>query len=387
MRLQLTCLLFFATLTPLLGQTDYLSHGHQEFTTLGDTFFSTGLLRVSNTNPQEEALPELAKNLLHDLSQLPPDRPKSTQILVERLKRLQETYTRANYLEEAVALRKHLQEFLMNKEGVQPNPGTLTALRGQDGKQFMFSVTGRVQGSVWGSGIYTDDSNLSSVVVHAGVLAEGESGTVRVTIRPGQEQYEGSEKNGVTSRPYESFGGSYSVAITQKAERTTNNPLPKSALDILADLKEDETKADFKARLKRGAKSLQGLQQRYARANRLNQAVAIRDATFDLLVLLFDAQPAPSNFTQFRDNVGQSAYFYTTGRTTGTIWGSGTYTDDSDLGAAAVHAGLLRPGQKGIVKVMLLLGNEFYIGSSNNGVLSQSYENWQGSYQLETASF
>ncbi len=36
---------------------------------------------------------------------------------------------------------------------------------------------------------------------------------------------------------------------------------------------------------------------------------------------------------------------YVVGRLDGRVWGSGSYTDDSDLGTAAVHAGLLKPGE------------------------------------------
>ena len=39
------------------------------------------------------------------------------------------------------------------------------------------------------------------------------------------------------------------------------------------------------------------------------------------------------------------------GSTSGSVWGSGPYTLDSSLGTAAVHAGLLKPGQMGMVTI------------------------------------
>src|SRR5262249_15208636 len=54
-------------------------------------------------------------------------------------------------------------------------------------------------GSVWGTDIYTDDSPLAAVAVHAGVLQVGQKGVVKVTILPGQQSYTGSTRNGVTT--------------------------------------------------------------------------------------------------------------------------------------------------------------------------------------------
>ena len=71
-----------------------------------------------------------------------------------------------------------------------------------------------------------------------------------------------------------------------------------------------------------------------------------------------------------------------TGRTNGSIWGSDTYTDDSDLGTAAVHAGLLKPGQTGVVQVTLLPGMAGYLASRRHGVSTNSYAAWTGSYRI-----
>lgn len=90
------------------------------------------------------------------------------------------------------------------------DPGNLTSYRGQNGAVLSFTVTGSDRGSVWGSGIYTDDSRLAVAVVHAGVLAVGETGTVDVRIEPGQPSYPGSAAYGITSSNYGSWSGSYS---------------------------------------------------------------------------------------------------------------------------------------------------------------------------------
>ena len=53
----------------------------------------------------------------------------------------------------------------------------------------------------------------------------------------------------------------------------------------------------------------------------------------------------PGNLASYRDKVGQTFLFTVTGTTNGTVYGDGIYTDDSELASAAVHAGILSPGE------------------------------------------
>ncbi|MBS1149767.1 MAG: protease [Myxococcaceae bacterium] len=64
---------------------------------------------------------------------------------------------------------------------------------------------------VWGDGLYTKDSPICKASIHAGVISKS-GGKVKVTVQPGQDSYKGSTKNGITTEPYGSFGGSYTVA-------------------------------------------------------------------------------------------------------------------------------------------------------------------------------
>jgi len=93
----------------------------------------------------------------------------------------------------------------------QKDPGDLTPYRERTDAVLRFSVTGSDWGSVWGSGVYTDDSTLAMVCVHAGLLRIGETGLIEVTLLPGLEEYEGSAQNGITSQSYGSWQWSYSV--------------------------------------------------------------------------------------------------------------------------------------------------------------------------------
>ena len=79
------------------------------------------------------------------------------------------------------------------------------------GRIFLVDVTGTESGSVWGTDEYTDYSILSRAVVHAGVLEVGERGIVKVTMLPGRDNYQGSERNGVTSLSYHDWPAGYRV--------------------------------------------------------------------------------------------------------------------------------------------------------------------------------
>jgi hypothetical protein len=86
-----------------------------------------------------------------------------------------------------------------------------------------------------------------------------------------------------------------------------------------------------------------------------------------------------------RGRVHESFETEVVGSTQGSAWGTDTYTDDSSLAVAAVHAGILKPGERGKVKVTMLPGQDSYPGSTRNGVTTGSWPNWTGSYRVEAA--
>ena len=92
---------------------------------------------------------------------------------------------------------------------ILPDPGNLTGFRGQLGQTLMFQVTGASAGTIWGTDVYSDDSSLSRAAVHAGAVQPGQTAVVQVMILPGQGGYSGTNRNGVQSSNYGSWGGSY----------------------------------------------------------------------------------------------------------------------------------------------------------------------------------
>jgi len=94
------------------------------------------------------------------------------------------------------------------------------------------------------------------------------------------------------------------------------------------------------------------------------------------------ATVSPGNFVGYRNRVGQTFEFTVTGATSGSVWGTDAYTDDSSVARAAVHAGVVSVGQTKIVTVTILPGQASYPASTRNGVTTSSWGSWSGSYSF-----
>ncbi len=90
-------------------------------------------------------------------------------------------------------------------------PDNLVALGHQIGHTFYFRVHGEEAGLVWGTDIYTGDSALAAAAVHAGAVALGATGVVKVTIVPPLQQYQGSTRHDITSQSYGHYRTAYRV--------------------------------------------------------------------------------------------------------------------------------------------------------------------------------
>ena len=96
-----------------------------------------------------------------------------------------------------------------------PAPATMDSYGQQYGKVFTFKLTGNVQGSVWGTNVYTLDSALQAAAIHAGVLKPGQTATVRVRIIQSPQQFVASQQNGVNAAAY----GVYSTGAYEFVRR------------------------------------------------------------------------------------------------------------------------------------------------------------------------
>ena len=66
------------------------------------------------------------------------------------------------------------------------------------------------------------------------------------------------------------------------------------------------------------------------------------------------------------------------------VWGTDIYTDDSSIGSAAVHYGLIDFASGGPVAIRILSGQLAYTGSDRNGITSSAYAAWDGSFEFVT---
>jgi hypothetical protein len=96
----------------------------------------------------------------------------------------------------------------------------------------------------------------------------------------------------------------------------------------------------------------------------------------------FLAVDAPPRITDLCETPGTTYYFRVTGATDGMLWGTGVYTGDSALPTAAVHAGIVKPGETAVVKVTVVPPLTQYQGSVNNGVTSHDYGRYGTAYRV-----
>jgi hypothetical protein len=174
-------------------------------------------------------------------------------------------------------------------------------------------------GTVWGSGIYTDDSSICSAAVHAGFITVAAGGAVTIEIRRGEKAYVGTTQNGVTSQRWGSWSGSFSMVSA------TPGTAPPSG----------------------GSKV---------------KAISWTDAA-----------------TALRGHTGTFEFSCPSGGRASTVWGSGLYTDDSSICTAAVHAGVITTSG-GIVEIEMRPGAASYTGTTQNNVTTHRWGGWAGSF-------
>ncbi|CAF0968219.1 unnamed protein product [Adineta ricciae] len=91
-----------------------------------------------------------------------------------------------------------------------PSPINLVAFRGTN-RTLTFGVVGSASANIWGTTIYTDDSPTAVTSVHSGFVRVGQRCVVTFMMLPGQDEYIGSTQNGITSRSWIAWVGSYTI--------------------------------------------------------------------------------------------------------------------------------------------------------------------------------
>jgi len=81
--------------------------------------------------------------------------------------------------------------------------------RGKIGEYYCYKIIGSTESTVWGDGVYTDDSNIAKAAVLEGKCKIGEHKEVCIKIIEGKSSYGSCTKNGISTSSYGSWDGSY----------------------------------------------------------------------------------------------------------------------------------------------------------------------------------
>ena len=82
--------------------------------------------------------------------------------------------------------------------------------RGKVGEEYCYKITGSTEGTVWGDGIYSDDSNIAKAAVLEGKCKIGENRIVCIKIIESKSSYGSCTKNGISTSSWGHWDGSYS---------------------------------------------------------------------------------------------------------------------------------------------------------------------------------
>lgn len=92
-------------------------------------------------------------------------------------------------------------------------------------------------------------------------------------------------------------------------------------------------------------------------------------------------QPCPDRFTAWKNWGDELTCYCAPTQMTGSVWGTGTYTHDSSVCAAARHAGVAT-ATGGVVRLRAAPGQPRYAGSLRHGVMTGDWGRFDGSFMF-----
>jgi hypothetical protein len=110
--------------------------------------------------------------------------------------------------------------------GIQLASGTsnMTQFTSADiGKIYKLTTTG-ASGGGWGTDIYTSDSYIPAMAVHAGVLTIGQTKEIYIKVVQGQNNYTASTRNGITTSDWGGWDLSYQFVSAPASYKATISP-------------------------------------------------------------------------------------------------------------------------------------------------------------------
>jgi hypothetical protein len=281
-------------------------------------------------------------------------------------------------------------------------------------------VTGSTHGSIWGDNIYTDDTSVAVAAVHTGILAEGQTGTVVVSCAGAQTSFSSSERNGIASASYGPWLGSYTLTLMNSlppslctgrclsgacnsaigqwsfyVQGTASGPAwgsgpytADSALGVVA----AHAGAVAIGEAKLVTFVCAGEHTSFAASTANHVTTADWPASWPGSITVcttpacFNPPPLPcagACLQALCDSKGAIHRVSVTGTASGVVFGSGPYTDDSDIASAAVHAGVLLEGETKTLEVYCAGAQESYSGSLSHSVTSTAFGAWPHSFNFK----
>jgi len=109
---------------------------------------------------------------------------------------------------------------------------------------------------------------------------------------------------------------------------------------------------------------------------------AMKAPNFEGEPVHINALPDPGSMTQYNNQIGKTFYFTVTGANNGALYGTGVHTTDSSIATAAVHGGILKLGQTGVVKVTVVPSPQQFVGSTQHGITSSNWNQYPAAYKI-----
>jgi hypothetical protein len=197
---------------------------------------------------------------------------------------------------------------------------TASNLRGKLDQDFTFDCpSGGQTSTIYGTDLYTDDSSICTAAAHSGLITVKDGGTVTIRIKPGFDFYNGNTRYEIKSNGYGNYVGSFILLNRNGQPLLTKTPIQM--------IEWSATASNLRGKL--GQK-----------------------------------------FTFICRRNGQA----------NTIYGTDLYTDDSSICTAALHKGIISTKNGGKVTIIIRGGADSYQSSTRNGVKSNRYGSYVGSF-------
>jgi hypothetical protein len=264
------------------------------------------------------------------------------------------------------------------------------------GMRYMYVCPpGGTEDSIWGTEIHTYDSSICTAAVHAGRITFAAGGTIEIEILDGQASYLGSTRNGVTSSSYTAYTCSFSVVAP--ACLATHTACGMTCGEFMTDSQhcgDCDTVCASGSCVASACEACPG--------GEMDCGGSCVDTTSDPMncgacgtmcsptEYCIDSMCGIDWFTSASGlgidcadaGVLGMNYDFTcpAAGTAGSVWGTDTYTHDSRICTAAVHAGRITLAAGGDVTIQMTPGAAMYTGSTRNGITSLDYGTWSCSY-------